>query len=70
MRRAVVELHQVVERLHQETVKALESASVKDKLVGLGVEPMIMKPADFDARVAKETRISAELAKAAGIPVQ
>jgi tripartite-type tricarboxylate transporter receptor subunit TctC len=60
----------VVARLHQETVKGLEHPSVKEKLASFGVEPMIMQPADFDARVAKETRIAVELAKAAGITPQ
>jgi tripartite-type tricarboxylate transporter receptor subunit TctC len=60
----------VVARIHQETVKGLEAAPVKAKLDNLGVEPMIMKPEDFDARIAKETRIAVELARAANIPVQ
>jgi len=60
----------VVDRLHQETVKALQNPSVSEKLISLGVEQMIMTPAGFDARVAKETHIAAGLAKAAGIAVQ
>ena len=59
-----------INRLHQEIVKGLEHPSVSEKLVSFGVEPMIMKPADFDVRVAKETRIAVELAKAAGITPQ
>ena len=60
----------MVNRLHQETVKGLENPSVSEKLVSLGVEPMIMKPSDFDAQVAKEAGIALELAKAAGITPQ
>jgi tripartite-type tricarboxylate transporter receptor subunit TctC len=60
----------IVNRLHQEAVKALETPSVSEKLVTMGVEPMIMTPADFDTRVAKETRIAVDLAKAAGITPQ
>jgi len=60
----------VVNRIHQETVKGLEDRAVYEKLANLGVEPMIMKPEDFDARVAKETRIAVELARAANIPMQ
>ena len=44
----------IVARIHQETVKGLEDAGVKDKLAKLGVEPMIMTPEAFDARIAKE----------------
>jgi tripartite-type tricarboxylate transporter receptor subunit TctC len=57
----------VVRILHQETVKALEHPGTKEKLAKLGVEPLIMNPEDFDARVAKEARIAVELARAAGI---
>jgi tripartite-type tricarboxylate transporter receptor subunit TctC len=57
----------VVGRLHQETVKAMEHPGTKEKLAKLGVEPLVMKPDEFDARIANETRIAAELAKAAGI---
>jgi tripartite-type tricarboxylate transporter receptor subunit TctC len=60
----------IVGKLHQATVKALESATVKERLAKLGVEPMIMQPEDFDARIAKETRVALELAKAAGIAVK
>jgi tripartite-type tricarboxylate transporter receptor subunit TctC len=60
----------IVNRIHQETVKGLENPAVREKLANLGVEAMIMKPEDFDARVAKETRIAVELARAAHIPMQ
>ena len=33
----------------------------------LGVEPMIMTPEAFDARIARETKIAVELAKATGL---
>jgi tripartite-type tricarboxylate transporter receptor subunit TctC len=60
----------IVNWVHQETVKGLENPAVREKLAALGVEAMIMKPEDFDARVAKETRIAVELARAAHIPMQ
>ena len=60
----------LVAKIHQETVKGLEDASVKEKLAKLGVEPMIMTPEAFDARIAKETAIAVTLAKAAGIAVK
>jgi tripartite-type tricarboxylate transporter receptor subunit TctC len=59
-----------VSRIHQETVRGLEAAPVKAKLTNMGVESMIMTPEDFDARIAKETRIAVELARAAKIPMQ
>jgi tripartite-type tricarboxylate transporter receptor subunit TctC len=60
----------IVSRIHQETVKGLEDQAVREKLTNLGVETMIMKPEDFDTRVAKETHIAVELARAAKIPMQ
>jgi tripartite-type tricarboxylate transporter receptor subunit TctC len=60
----------IVVKLHQELVKALENPATKEKLGKLGVEPMTMQPQDFDARVAKETDIAAKLAKAAGVTAQ
>jgi tripartite-type tricarboxylate transporter receptor subunit TctC len=56
-----------IARIHEETVKALQDSSVKDKLAKLGVEEMIMTPEEFDARIAKEAPIAMTLAKAAGI---
>jgi tripartite-type tricarboxylate transporter receptor subunit TctC len=43
---------------------------VIEKLARLGVEPMIMGPEEFDARIAREADVAITLAKAANIPVQ
>jgi tripartite-type tricarboxylate transporter receptor subunit TctC len=61
---------EIVAKIHQATVKGLETPAVKGRLAKLGVEPMVMKPEDFDARIAKETPQAAALAKAAKIPMQ
>ena len=60
----------LVARIHRETVAAIESLAVHDKLAKFGVEPMLMSPEDFDARVAKEAGIAVKLAKAANITPQ
>jgi tripartite-type tricarboxylate transporter receptor subunit TctC len=60
----------IVARIHHETVNGLADPSVKDKLAKLGVEPVIMSPDDFDARIAREAPIAMTLAKAAGIAVK
>jgi tripartite-type tricarboxylate transporter receptor subunit TctC len=60
----------IVARIHHETVNGLADPSVKDKLAKLGVEPLIMTPDDFDARIAREAPIAMTLAKAAGIAVK
>lgn len=57
----------IVDKLHRETTTALQSAKVRDKLTALGVDPMIMTPAQFDAHVEKEVAINSALVKAAGI---
>jgi tripartite-type tricarboxylate transporter receptor subunit TctC len=56
--------------MHAEIVKALNDPSIKDKLARIGVEPMIMEPAAFDARIEKEVDIARKLAKAANIQPQ
>jgi len=60
----------VVAKLHRETVTAIESAAVKEKLAKLGVEPMVMTAGDFDARIAREAGVAVTLAKAANITPQ
>ncbi|TMJ24743.1 MAG: hypothetical protein E6G96_16960 [Alphaproteobacteria bacterium] len=61
---------EIVAKVHSETVTAIESPSVKEKLAKLGVEPMIMQSQDFDARIAAEAAMAMTLAKAANIRVQ
>lgn len=49
----------------------MDAAPVKDKLKALGVDPLIMKPEDFDARIATEAEIAVQqLAKAVHIAQQ
>ena len=57
----------VVDKLHSEALKALQAPKVRDKLATLGVEPMVMTPAEFDAHVEKEIAVNAALVKAIGI---
>jgi tripartite-type tricarboxylate transporter receptor subunit TctC len=57
----------IVDRLHHETQQAMQAANVKARLGELGVDPMPMSPAEFDALVKREIVSSAKLAKAAGL---
>lgn len=57
----------IVDKLHDETVKALATPKVRDKLTMLGVDPMVMSPTEFDAYVEKRVAADAALVKAAGI---
>jgi tripartite-type tricarboxylate transporter receptor subunit TctC len=58
----------IVDRLNAETVKALQSAAVKEKLKNTG-DPLPMAPAEFDAFVNKEIDINAALVKATGVKI-
>jgi tripartite-type tricarboxylate transporter receptor subunit TctC len=57
----------IVDKLHSETLKALQSTQVRAKLATLGVDPMPLSPADFAAYVQKEIATNAALVKAAGL---
>ena len=57
----------IVDRLHQESVKALQTPALREKLAGLDVEPTPMTPAEFDAFIRDDIVAQAALAKAAGL---
>lgn len=58
---------QIVERLHRETTSALADPAVREKLAALGVDPMTLTPAEFDAYVERQIPVDADLVKQAGI---
>ncbi|WP_375778666.1 Bug family tripartite tricarboxylate transporter substrate binding protein [Bradyrhizobium sp. ma5] len=60
----------VVERLAQETRKALAAPKVREKLAALGVEPMDTSPGHFATVVARQFGTDAELVRAAGLKPQ
>ena len=57
----------IVDRLHRETMKALQAPKVRDRLAALVIDPMDMTPNDFNAYVQKEIAVNAALVQAAGI---
>ncbi|MGB7541814.1 MAG: tripartite tricarboxylate transporter substrate binding protein [Burkholderiales bacterium] len=59
--------HDVVNRLYQEVVKALQSPDVSEKMARLGAEPMDYNPEQFNAYIRDEIAANAALVKAAGI---
>jgi tripartite-type tricarboxylate transporter receptor subunit TctC len=61
---------EIVDKLHRETLKALQAPKVRDKLATLGVDPMVMTPTEFDALVEREIAINAALVKAIGLRAQ
>lgn len=60
----------IVDRLHRETLEALQVPKVKDKLARLGIDPMVMTPTEFDAYVEKEIAVNAALVEAIGLQPQ
>jgi len=59
--------HDIVERLRDETQKALAYQGVAEKLTPQGLEPMPLAPAAFDALIRKEIDSNIALVKAAGL---
>ena len=58
---------EIVAKFHREMARALDAPAVKEKLAKLGVEPMPLSPAQFDAQVKREIGTYATFAKAAGM---
>jgi tripartite-type tricarboxylate transporter receptor subunit TctC len=61
---------EVVERLNRETLKAMQSPKLRERLAGLGVDAMPMAPEEFAAHVAREVSLNAVLAKNAGLKAE
>jgi tripartite-type tricarboxylate transporter receptor subunit TctC len=57
----------IINRLYQETLKALATPEVKERLAKLGAEQSTMTPEAFDAYIKDEMAANAILVKAAGI---
>jgi tripartite-type tricarboxylate transporter receptor subunit TctC len=57
----------LVQRLNRETHKAMDVPRVRERLAGLGVEPMPMSPDEFAALVKREVALNAVLAAKVGL---
>ncbi|WP_397411952.1 tripartite tricarboxylate transporter substrate binding protein [Polaromonas sp.] len=57
----------IVNRLHDEVVKALATPEVKERFAALGAEAWTMKPEQFDTYLRDEIKSNAVLVKAAGL---
>jgi len=60
----------IIDKLHRETVRALQESKVRDRLAGLGVDPLILSPGELDALVTKELAVNADLVQAIGLKPQ
>lgn len=61
---------QIVERLHRETAKALQTPAVQTRLAALGVEPMPMDMEQFGKFFREDVEANVALVKVAKIPIQ
>jgi tripartite-type tricarboxylate transporter receptor subunit TctC len=61
---------ETINRLYQETAKALHSEQVREKMSRLGAEPMDYTPDQFNAYIRDEIASNAALVKAAGIKIE
>jgi tripartite-type tricarboxylate transporter receptor subunit TctC len=57
----------IVDRLSRETLKALQTPKIAERLTALGLDPMVMTPSEFAALVEREIAINAALVKAADL---
>jgi len=58
---------ELINRLHEETLKVLRQPGVIEKFKPQGIEPMPLKPAEFDALIAREIESNIAIVKAAGL---
>ena len=61
---------EIVNRLHDEVVKALATPEVKERFATLGADAWTLKPEQFDAYIRDEIKSNAALVKAAGLKSQ
>jgi tripartite-type tricarboxylate transporter receptor subunit TctC len=57
----------IVDRFYAATMKVIETPAMRQKLTELAVDPMPLKPAEFDALVETEIKANEKLIKGAGI---
>jgi len=57
----------IVDKLYRETLKAMEAPNVQEKLATMGVDPLVLTPAELDAHIKKELSTNAALVKATGV---
>jgi tripartite-type tricarboxylate transporter receptor subunit TctC len=58
---------EVVDKLYREVRAAMENPQVRERLVGIGVQPVGNSPAEFKKFVADELRLHAEMVRVAGL---
>ena len=57
----------IVNRLHDETVKVLQSDDIRERFMKIGTEPMTMSPADFDRMIRSDLASNERVIRAVGL---
>jgi tripartite-type tricarboxylate transporter receptor subunit TctC len=57
----------IIDKLNAEMIKAIQVPATAERISKAGIDPLIMTPAEFDARIKVEIAANAAVAKAAGI---
>lgn len=60
----------VVQKINQVTIKALQAPDVRERLSSLGADPLPLSPEQFDAMIKDELTQNAAIIKAAGIKAE
>jgi len=60
----------IVHRLNREALNALQAPKARERLAALGVEPMVMSPAEFAAHIDQEIALNATLVQQAGVKAE
>ena len=60
----------VIKRLHEEALKALASADIKERMAKLGADPFTQSPEAFNAYIKSEMDVAARIVKAANLTAQ
>lgn len=60
----------IVQRLHQEALKAIESGDVREKLVHQGLDPVASSPQEFDARIREDLVKWEKVVRASGASIE
>lgn len=60
----------VIRRLHEEALKALGSAEIRERMTKLGADPFTMSPDAFNAYIKSEMEVAARIVKAANLKAQ
>jgi len=58
---------EIIQRLNDETTKALDVPRMRERLADISAEPMIMSPSEFAAMITQEFADNAELARKIGL---